>query len=110
MASVSEGVGAFREEFRGEVVAAADPGYDEARSVWNGDIDRRPALIVRCRAAHQVADAIALARRQGIELTVRVKASYGAPEYERLARIKAEYDPDNVFHRNANIRPAVVPA
>jgi FAD/FMN-containing dehydrogenase len=71
MASVCEDVGAFREEFGGEVVVPGDPGYDEARSVWNGDIDRRPALIVRCRAAHQVADAIALARRRGIELTVR---------------------------------------
>jgi len=54
-----------------QVITPRDPAYDEARSVWNGDIDRRPRLIARCTTPQDVAQGIELARREGLELTVR---------------------------------------
>jgi hypothetical protein len=47
-----------------------DPGYDDARRVFNGAIDRRPAVIARCNDAADVAVAIALARDSGLPLAV----------------------------------------
>src|SRR6187200_2027257 len=55
----------------GSVLAPRDAGYDAARAVHNGLIDRRPALIVRCRTARDVAASLAFARRAQLEVSVR---------------------------------------
>jgi len=57
--------------FRGELIRPDDPAYDEHRRVWNGSIDRFPALIVRCRGASDVVAAVRFARDSGLPVAVR---------------------------------------
>ncbi|HSS64642.1 MAG TPA: FAD-binding oxidoreductase [Gammaproteobacteria bacterium] len=64
-------VEALRGTLRGEVLVAGDEGYDDARAVWNAMIDRRPAVIVRCRGVADVVDAVAFARDQGLPVSIR---------------------------------------
>lgn len=61
----------FCHGFGGESLTPGQDGYETARAVWNGAIDRRPAVIARCHTAEQVADAIRYAREAGLELSVR---------------------------------------
>ena len=51
--------------FAGELLGPSDPGYDDARHVHNGLIDKRPALIARCHTTADVRDALQLARDRG---------------------------------------------
>lgn len=57
--------------FRGELVRPEDVGYDKHRKVWNGSIDRHPALIARCTGAADVRAALRLARSQDLLVAVR---------------------------------------
>jgi FAD/FMN-containing dehydrogenase len=56
---------------RGEVIRPGDPGYDDARAIWNGAHDRYPALILRCAGAADVIRGIEFARSQDLLLAVR---------------------------------------
>jgi len=56
---------------KGNVLIADDPGYEEARQIWNAMIDHRPAMIVQCADADDVSPAIALARRHKLEISIR---------------------------------------
>ncbi|MFD2091984.1 FAD-binding oxidoreductase [Blastococcus deserti] len=57
--------------FAGTLLTPASPGYDDARRVWNGAVDRRPAFIARCRSADDVVAALDLARRHDLAVAVR---------------------------------------
>jgi FAD/FMN-containing dehydrogenase len=61
----------FQESFRGEITLPDDPGYDAARAVWNGMIDRHPALVARCTGVADVMAGVRFAREQDLELAVR---------------------------------------
>jgi FAD/FMN-containing dehydrogenase len=55
----------------GRVIGPDDPEYDDARKVWNGLIDKRPAAVARCKDEADVATAIAFARKHSLPLAVR---------------------------------------
>ncbi|MGI8930823.1 MAG: FAD-binding oxidoreductase, partial [Sphingomicrobium sp.] len=57
--------------FSGELIRHGDEGYDRARNVWNGAIDKRPALIARCSGAQDVKVALAHAQEHDLEVAVR---------------------------------------
>ena len=56
---------------RGELIRPGDAGYDQARAVYNGMVDKRPAAIARCRDTADVIAAVNFARTSGVELAVR---------------------------------------
>lgn len=58
-------------EFTGQLIQPGDAGYDDARKIWNGHIDRRPRLIAQCRTSADVIAAVRFAREHNIQIAVR---------------------------------------
>jgi FAD/FMN-containing dehydrogenase len=61
----------LRSALRGEVIARSDPGYDNARRVWNGLIDHHPAVIARCSGTADVVETVRIARRYRPIVSIR---------------------------------------
>jgi FAD/FMN-containing dehydrogenase len=62
---------ALGDRFHGRLIFPEDRGYDEARSIWNGAIDRRPGLVARCADASDVRSAVRFAREHDLRMSVR---------------------------------------
>ncbi|MBR0724151.1 FAD-binding oxidoreductase [Bradyrhizobium manausense] len=71
IASVASAAADLSASFQGQLLMPADEGYDVARKVHNGLVDKRPALIARCHGVADVVDAVALATKLGLEVAVR---------------------------------------
>src|SRR5438067_714248 len=70
--------------FRGELVRGGHPGYEGHRRIWNGSIDRFPALIARCAGVSDVIEALRFARRTGLRVAVR-GGGHSFPGYSTCA-------------------------
>jgi len=64
-------IAGLQDGFRGELIRPQDPGYEDARKVWNGSINRLPALIVRCAGVADVIAAVKFAKDNGLLVAVR---------------------------------------
>src|ERR1700760_4524341 len=67
----SSAVDELKTAMRGQVLLPGDASFDEARSIWNAMIDRRPAIILRCAGVADVRRGVAFARDNGLPLAIR---------------------------------------
>jgi FAD/FMN-containing dehydrogenase len=68
---VSTKLGELKAGLAGDLILPPDPGYDEARTIWNAMIDRHPAMIVRCASTADVVRAVDFARDHHLPISVR---------------------------------------
>src|SRR5690606_200912 len=70
-ATLTEAVQALQQQMRGQVILPSHPEYDQARRVWNGMIDKYPALIAQCTGVADVIAAVNFAREHDLLVAVR---------------------------------------
>lgn len=70
-AITKEATEALKSKLQGTVTLPGDSGYDNARVIWNAMIDRRPAVMVHCASADDVAHALKFAQAHGLEVSIR---------------------------------------
>jgi len=61
----------LKKRIQGEILTADSPGYDKVRAIWNAMIDRKPALIARCKTADDVVQCVKFATQHGLLVAVR---------------------------------------
>src|SRR3989441_9301944 len=71
MTAVADEIQIDEAPFRGDVVRPGTPDYDVHRKIWNGSVDKHPALIIRCAGVSDVIAAVKFGRESGLPVAVR---------------------------------------
>jgi len=71
-------ISSLEEKLNGEIILPTDDNYDDERAIYNGMIDKRPGMIVKCKDDDDVITAVKFAREEGIEVSVRGGGHNGA--------------------------------
>jgi FAD/FMN-containing dehydrogenase len=104
--SITDAATALASTFSGQLLQPGAAGYDEARRVHNGLIDKCPALIARCLGVADVIDAVHLARNLGLEVAVRGGAHNVAGKATVEAGVMIDLSPMKGIHVDPNRRTA----
>src|SRR5262245_17094237 len=108
MAARNDRLTALRSELHGSLCLQDEPGYDEARTIWNAMIDRRPAAVVRCRVATDVITAVRLARDKALLVAVRGGGHNIAGNAVCEGGLLVDLSPMRSIHIDSQRRPARV--
>ena len=98
----------LRRLFQGQILKPGDDGYDEARTVWNAAIDKRPAFILRCVDASDVVEAVKFAHSNGVSVSVRCGGHNAAGKAVADKGVMIDLTPINHVDVDPDAKTAVV--